>query len=63
MLRCHLQREAGCSQDVAPEGQEAEGCIAAGGGREKASGAVQRSGIRLCHEGPSLGHSNFQVLP
>jgi len=32
MWHCHLQREAGCSQDIAAEGQEAEGCIAAGGG-------------------------------
>lgn len=27
-----LQREAGSGQDAAPEGQEAEGCTAAGGG-------------------------------
>lgn len=62
-LHCPLQREAGCSQDVAPEGQEAEGCIAAGGGREKASGAVQRSGIGLRQEGLGLWHGDFQVLP
>lgn len=62
-LHCYLQREAGCSQDIAPEGQEAQGCIAAGGGREKASRAVQRSGIRIWHKGLSLGHRDFQVLP
>lgn len=62
MLHCHLQREAGCSQDITPEGQEAEGCIAAGGGREKTSRAIQRSGMSLHHKGLSQGHRDFQLL-